>query len=170
MNSNIFKSGIVIPRVVKKLELKNYHSDLKGSFIMVWVNLTRAAHEEYADVMRRTSEWNARGEGIIKKLAAQIKEAEDAKKTEKQIEKLRKKNSEKFDKHLETIEAINNEMYAWYAQIWSQHKDEAHHCTTSEVRTIADTSNEMDNTHFWGWLTTRTQQMIIAHGNQHLKK
>ena len=168
--SNIFKTGINIPKVVKKLELKNYHKELKDAFIMVWVNLTRAAHLEYADIQKKTGIWSLEGKRLTDDLQKQVDEAQAEKKPEKDLEKLRAKNEKAFGTYLETIEPINDLMYAWYAQIWSQHENEVHHCTADEVRKIAETSSKDDNGNFWAWITTRTQAMIIQHGNQHLKK
>lgn len=168
--SNIFKTGINIPRVVKKLELANYHKELKGKFIMVWVNLTRAAHQEYADIQEQLRLWSNEGKDILTYIDEKVTEAQEAKKSEHEIEKIRTKLNKDFDAHMKTVEAVNEVMYAWYAQIWSQHENEIHHCTVAEVRAIAETSSKEDNSHFWGWITNRTQAMIIQHGNQHLKK
>jgi len=168
--NNIFKTGINIPRVVKKLELTNYHKELKDAFIMVWVNLTRAAHLEYADIQEKTRVWGLEGKRITDDLQKQVDEAQAEKKPEKELEKMRAKNEKVFETYLESIEPINDLMYAWYAQIWSQHENEIHHCTAAEVRSIAETSKKDDNGNFWAWITTRTQAMIIQHGNQHLKK
>lgn len=168
--SNIFKTGIKIPRVVKKLELTNYHKELKNAFIMVWVNLTRAAHLEYADIQEETKIWGLEGKRVTDDLQKQVDEAQAEKKPEKELEKMRAKNEKVFKTYLESIEPINDLMYAWYAQIWSQHENEVHHCTAAEVRAIAETSKKDDNGNFWAWITTRTQAMIIQHGNQHLKK
>ena len=168
--SNIFKTGINIPKVVKKLELSNYHDDLKGKFIMVWVNLTRQAHQEYADVQEKLRVWSNEGKEILEELARQVEAAQEAEKSKKEIEKIRKKNKKLFDEHMETIASVNDEMYAWYSQVFSQHKNEVHHCTPEEVRIIAETSRDQDNGSFWGWIADRTNAMIVHHGNQHLKK
>ncbi len=167
---NIFKDGINIPKVVKKLELSGYHGDLKNSFIFVWVNLTRATHKEYADIQTSLREWSDQGKAILVDLTEQVEAAQKDKKTDKEIEKIRKKNEKKFDDHMESVQAVNDEMYVWYAKVWSQHKNEVHHCTADEVRRIAETSSEEDNSNFWGWITSRTQAMILQHGNQQLKK
>ena len=168
--SNIFKTGIQIPKVVKKLELSNYHKELKGKYIMVWVNLTRAAHNEYADIQEQLRLWSIEGKHIIGYIEEKVKEAQETGKTDKQVEKIREKTSKDFDVHMESVATINDLMYSWYAEVWSQHKDEIHHCTADEVRKIAETSNEQDNSSFWGWMTQRTQSMIVLHGNQQLKK
>ena len=168
--SNIFKTGINIPKVVKKLELTNYHKELKGAFIMVWVNLTRAAHLEYADIQEQLRLWSKKGKEIITYIEEKVSEAQEAKKSEKEIEKIRTKLNKDFDVHMEEVESVNDVMYAWYAKIWSQHENEIHHCTATEVKKIAKTSMENDNGNFWAWITSRTQAMIIQHGNRHLKK
>ncbi len=168
--STIFKTGINIPKVVKKLELKNYHGDLKGQFIMVWVNLSRSVHNEYADMQTKIHTWNEEGKQLLLDLQAQVKEAQEAKKSKKKIEQVRKKNQKVYDDHMESITVINEEMYTWYANVFSQHKDASHHCTSEQVKELADASAEQDNANFWGWLTHQTHAMIIAHGNQHLKK
>ena len=168
--SNIFKTGIDIPKVVKKLELSNYHDELKDKFIMVWVNLTRAVHNEYADNQEQLRLWGIEGKRIVGYIEEKVQEAQQNGKTDKQVEKIREKTSKDFDAHMESVEIINDLMYAWYAEVWSQHKNEVHHCTPDEVRRIAETSNEQDNSNFWGWITTRTHAMIVQHGNQQLKK
>ena len=169
-SSNIFKTGINIPKVVKKLEYSNYHDELRGKFTFVWVNLSRAVHQEYADIQEKTTLWGLEGKNIMAALEKQIDEATDEKKSEKELDKISKKNDKIFANYLETIEPINDEMYAWYAKVFSQHENEVHHCIASEVRAIAETSRVFDNGNFWGWLTNRTQAMIMQHGNQQLKK
>lgn len=170
MSSNIFKTGINIPKVVKKLELKNYHADLKGKFITVWVNLTRQAHSDYADIQESLRVWSSEGKQILEVLSEQVAAAQEVEKTEKQIEKIRQKNEKLFNDHMETVTLVNDEMFAWYSEVWSQHKDQDHHCTLEEVRRIAEASSEQDNSNLWGWITSRTHAMIIQHGNQQLKK
>lgn len=168
--SNIFKSGINIPKVVKKLELSNYHEELKGKFIMVWVNLTRQVHQDYADIQEKLRVWSNEGKKILDELAKQVEEAQETDKSKKEIEKIRKKNEKLFDEHMEDVAAVNDEMYAWYAVVFSQHKNEVHHCTAEEVRRMAEASLEQDNGSMWGWISHRTNAMIVQHGNQQLKK
>jgi len=168
--NNIFKTGITIPKVVKKLDLKNYHDELKGQCIFVWVNLTREMHIRYTDIQTQLHAWSNVGQQILIELDKTVKEAQTEKKSEKEIKKIRVKFGKQFDAHAKDIESINDEMYAWYSEVWSQHSNEVHHCTPAEVRTLADSSNEQDDGSFWGWITTQTQGMILAHRNQHLKK
>lgn len=156
--SNIFKNGINIPKVVKKLELSGYADELKGEFIEVWVNPTRADHKAYTDL--QTQLLNFRGEGAD--LALQLNKETD------RNEKVRlQKRLDKFTKKIEKeADSLNDAMYAWYARIWAQGKGDV---SAEDVRTIAKSSGDQDDGVFWAWITKQTQAMILAHRNSHLK-
>ena len=86
--NNIFKTGITITKVVKKLDLKNYHDELKGQCIFVWVNLTREMHIRYTDIQTQLHTWSNVGQQILIELDKTVKEAQTEKKSEKEIKKI----------------------------------------------------------------------------------
>ena len=167
--SKAFEDGIYIPKIIKELELKNYHEDMGGSF-MVWVNLSRMVHQEFTVIQSKLVVWEKEGNRILDELIGQIKEAEEENKSEKELEKIRKANGKKFEDHVDTIDTAIVDLDIWYSKIWSQTKKELHHYSVSEVQAIRETSKENDGSSFWNWLTKQTQLMIILHSNQHLKK
>jgi len=167
--SKAFKDGIYIPKIIKDLELKNYHEDMEGSFI-VWVNLSRMVHQEYTDIQNKLAVWEFEGNQILDEIIVQVEEAEEENKSEKEIEKIRNANGKKFENHVASVDLTIDDLDIWYSKVWSQADNELHHYSVSEVQAIRETSKENDGSSFWNWLTKQTQTMIILHSNQHLKK
>ena len=167
--SKAFEDGIYIPKIIKELELKNYHEDMGVSFT-VWVNLSRMIHQEYIDLQNKVAVWEFEGKQILDEITGQIKEAKKENKSEKELEKIRKANGRKFADHVDSIDATIIDLDIWYSKVWSQTNNELHHYSVSEVQAIRTTSKENDGSSFWNWLTKQTQMMILLHSNQHLKK
>lgn len=154
---SIFKNGINIPKVVQKLELSGYADELEGDFIEVWVNPTRALHQEYNDIQTRILK--AKAEGL--RLTAAV--------TDKKDQKEREEAQQTFDEFVKNeekeIKKTNAANYAWLVVIWGGKEK----ITIDQAEEIAETSKRDDNGNFWIWLQRQTHAMILAHRNSHLK-
>ncbi len=157
---SIFKNGINIPKIVKELKLGDYAPELQKKSIRVWVNPTLALHDEYAKLQLAALQ---DGEKRTKTLN-QFKEL-DGKKDRKKVNKLNKQ----LQSMEKGFEALNDDFYKWYSEIWSQDELKETHASPKEVRKIAKSSLEQEGGAFWGWLTQKTQAMILAHRNSYLK-
>ena len=157
---SIFKNGINIPKIVKKLKLEGYAPELKDESIRVWINPTLAIHDEYARIQLAALDHTEKRSRILSEF-----EGLDAKKDKDKVNQLNKdlKSMEK------SFASLNKDFYEWYSDIWSQHKLEDTHASPAQVKEIAESSLKQDGGVFWGWITKNTQAMIVVHRNQHLK-
>jgi len=147
---SVFDKGFKIPKVIKVLDLSGYSpgaEDLKDQKIDVWVNINSTLFKEWTDIQKGIRKLDADFQAEI----ARIPEEEF---TEKLLEaELEKNNAE--------MRSINDRVYAFYAEVWSQ--------DPKQVADLHKLSQDQDNGSFWTWITTQTQGMIIGHRNQHLK-
>ncbi len=171
MSNNIFQTGgVKIPKKVVKLDLGQYHSDLKGSVLFVWVNLNKIALDAYTEFQVRLGKWDQINKKTQEELVAEIEEAQKEKKKEKELDEIRAKYNAFFSENLKSFEALNADIYEWYSMVWSQHSDPVHHSPADGVKAIAEASGEDNNSDFWKFLTQTTQTMIIDYRNRYLKK
>ena len=106
---------INIPRVVRPVQLSDYAPEFGEQAIGMWVNPPRAKRLEFAGITER-----------FKGVQDQIEGCDDG----DELEGL-------FDQ----IKALGLEMYAWYAEMWSQGDDE---WTAEGVQELAEAALDTD--------------------------
>jgi hypothetical protein len=98
-----------ISTIVLPLELSEYHEAYAGQKVLVWVNPPREVLQERENILRDYS-------NTLKRVLTPESDAPVEKKKKGWLNWLTAK-PEKF-------EAVNDRMFAWLNQIWSQHEDE----------------------------------------------
>ena len=165
-----FKKGIQVPKVVKELDLGDYHPELKGEVFHVWVNLSRAAHKAYFEFQSELRTWGKKQEELEKELEDKTKEAIKGGWHRSRKQKISDGYAKFFTDHMDDFDKLSQSVHDWYSEIWSQAEDTETHISTMDVRVISEVSQENDNNDFWIWLTKQTQAMILGYRNRHLKK
>lgn len=138
--------NIKIPKIVRKLKLADFDESLKEQSLQVWVNPPAAMLRKYNQIqldIRKIKKrmLGATGVGWIDKALF----------SKGRVEKL-----------YEESDQANDEIYAWYAEIWSQHELPDTHVTAEEVRGFHEHCQEKD-LGLWQFVSKRTQAMIMAH-------
>lgn len=157
---SIFKNGIQIPKIVKKLGLGGYAPELKDQSIRVWVNPSLEIHKAFQKTRIGLLKARMKQDELVDEIGKL-----DVKKDKKEIRGL----SDELEASLKELEPLNDEFYDYLSVIWSQHKLEDTHATKEEVVAIAQQSINEENGAFWKWLIQKTQSMIDAHQEQDLK-
>ena len=125
-----------IPKIIRPLEMSEYDEAMEGLTLHVWINPPRGIHSSY---------WKFQGE--LLKLSKELEALVEKKSTEKEIEKLNAR-----------IEAVNQEVFAWFSNIWSQGKDPETHVSIEDIEHFAD-----EDPAIWGFVTSSTMNMINEH-------
>ena len=165
-----FKKGIQVPKVVKELDMGDYHPDLKGEVFHVWVNLSRKAHKTYFEYQSALRAWSKKEKELEAELKSKLKEAVANDWNKSQRQEISDGYGKFFTDHLDEFQELSETIYVWYSEIWSQGEDPETHFSVEEVGVISEVSKEYDNDDAWIWVTTQTQAMIIGYRNRHLKK
>jgi len=106
---------ISIPKVVRAIRLSDYAPEFEDQAIGMWVNPPREKRLEFAGITERFAE--------VREQIAKTEDADELK--------------ELFDR----IKALGLEIYAWYADMWSQSDDE---WTGEEVKALAEAAINTD--------------------------
>lgn len=151
------------PKIVEAFDLAEYHEDLGGQLVHVWLNppakMLVEMREQYAAHTDKTDIPIAIEQIKIKR--ASLKEETDEQK-------------EEFDKYLkfyaERLEEINGEAYenayeeylGILSQLLSQGKEKSTHVSVEDLHEIEKATKE-ENPRFWVWY----QNKIVESINQH---
>lgn len=142
---------IEIPKVVRPLDLSEYAPEYDGAVIQVWVNPPRAKREEFQqtrmELLRISDE--------IQELA---KDAQDHNAPE-YLAKIKAAG--------ERITALNQGVYAWHAEMWSQGDGDG--WTAEQVAEFADHALDNDP-QLWQFALVRTAEMIWEYRSGRQKK
>lgn len=120
------------PKIVRPIHLKEYAPEFGDAVVEVWVNPSRGERFNVFEMAKKHQE-------LIRKMLEIHKDDPGIKKMQ--------------DEEL----AVRTEIYAWFANIWSQGKDPSNHWTVEEVEELH--KSDTDPT-FYAWLTSTTQAMI----------
>ena len=126
-----------IPKIVRPLEMSAYAEEMEGLALQVWVNPTRNIKNSFDNLQIKIYGLKAESEKL---LAAK-------KADEKKAEALSKK-----------IDAVNDSIYAWYANILSQSSDTDSHVSVDELKELTD-----EDPALWVYIATGTQALIGEH-------
>ena len=164
----MFKN-ISFNRITKEIEFAEYSPENKGDHVHVWVNLTRAMHDRWAEIQTEYRKHEQAKDMLVKQIQALAKKAKGKSKKKRaelqpEIDQFNAELIEKIDELIPT----EKKLYAWYAEVWSQHADTGTHVSGDEVEEAYQMMAENDHA-MWIWLTKKTQHLILLHGNQHLK-
>jgi hypothetical protein len=99
---------------------------------------------------------------VFEKLTAELLKPESkGKAADERLEKLEAKREE-ARKLGEQLLAINDRLYAWWAQMFSQSSDEATHATAEEVKQLAIACAETDP-RLWQFIQEEAFSMMTEH-------
>ena len=157
-------------KITERLNLSEYDPQNTGDYVHVWVNLTKAMHDRWNEIQVEFRKHELAHEALdkqIKDLAARSIEASEKEKKKLQIEI--DQMNEKAEEKIEEINSVTaKKMYAWYAEVWSQHADKGTHISGDEVEEAAEMM-KVNDVAMWAWITQATQGLILLHNNKHLK-
>ncbi len=154
--------GIEIPKIMKKFNLGEYSTGMKSLTFHVWVNLPRAMHNRWEEIMKRSIsiqlETSKAAEALEKATKEKGAETDEVKAAIEQLKSVEKQSS-----------LSNRELFSWYSDIWLFDQGSGpEEITTEEVKQLADDLAENDM-NLWKWICKSTQLKIIEQSNQHLK-
>jgi hypothetical protein len=132
---------IEIRKLVRPLALSGFAPEYGDDFIPVWVNPSR-------DILSRYEQIRGDAAGLKQRLAALADEG-----TPDQAE------AQKLGAELARV---NELLYAWYAQIWSQGDNTGEAMTVQHVRELSDRCEQEDPA-LWFFLISGTWQLINDH-------
>jgi len=123
-----------IPKIIKPLEMGDYDEAMKECALRVWVNPPSGVHSSY---------WRAQAD--LQKLSNELTSLKDS--DTKQVEDLN-----------ERIARVNQDVFAWFSNIWSQDKDPNTHVSVEELEAMTD-----EDPALWGFMTNGTTRLIREH-------
>jgi hypothetical protein len=163
---NVLKNieALKIPRKTQPMKLGEYHEDLGESVLHVWVNLTKAMHDRYADWQEAIRDANQEAVRIDAEHRARAEKAAGGEQPDPEYP-MGADLLERMEANNHRIrETINPEIFAWYSEVWSQAPDEETHLAPEQVREMAEHLKAQDPA-LWAHITQGTQALIIAHRN-----
>jgi len=126
--------NIVIPKIVKKLELKDYSEAFGGVCLEVWVNPPKSILNDLRSALNRINEIVISTEPVT---------------------------SEQAVANQKLVDSILEEQLKCYSEILSQ-GNESTKISAEELKTMTVETFETDPG-FWTWVKTRVNQMIVDH-------
>jgi len=147
---------IEIKRLVRPVFLRDYAEEYGDETIWVWVNPPRQLRLEHADIVQDFQVVvDARAE-----LGAEL---------EKAIEQAKEEGTEVPEADPDTIARIDQQLndlsdrlYAWFAELWSQHSDEETHWTGEEVVGMVEACLDADP-QLWDWIQDEMWRLVREH-------
>jgi len=144
---------IKIPKIFKKLELKDYAAEFGDVAFNVWVNPPRAFLNERHDLISQANDLKKSFEADLKQLAGSKDQKEL--KDKKLIDLL----NEKSEALSEKITHVNNALEAWYAGVVFEGERQI---TKEEITQLFDASRDTDP-QFNFWLIDSIIDLINDH-------
>jgi hypothetical protein len=132
---------IEIRKVVRPLPLSGFAPEYGEDTVSIWVNPNREALVRYELVRKQAEE--------LKNRLVALGEQQNPDKTEAQAIGTE-------------LTGVNELLYAWYAEIWSQSPDPAKHVSGEQVRELAERCEREDPT-LWFFLISGTWRLINEH-------
>ena len=126
-----------IPKIVRPLEMSAYDESMEDLALQVWVNPSRNIKNDFTDLQIK-----------LYGLRDKIEKAIAAKKPDdKKAEALSKR-----------VDAVNESIYEWYANMLSQSSDADSHVSIDELKGVADKDPAL-----WIFIATGAQALISEH-------
>ena len=135
---------ISIPRILRPLEFGDYAQELDGMVLQVWVNPPRKLVARYHEIQQEISRLKdkmaelvelAKSDGMGTDLSAEVDTLE------------------------QSIDAMNADLFGWFAEVWSQGGQQE---TPETVKAFALENIDTDPA-LWSFVTSRTVGMIRDH-------
>ncbi len=128
-------SRFAVPTITRPVDLGAYAPEYAGAVCEMWVNPPRA----------RILEWQS----IRARVAALVEEAQGTPSEDPVV----------LEERGRRWLAANEEIAAWWSQMWSQHADGATHWTPSEVKELVTHLSDRDP-EAWRWLLDTCLRLI----------
>lgn len=146
MSARSFIKQIAVPKIIQTVDMAEYHEKMREAPpIYVWVNPPQRILDDFALIQR---------------------ELQAAKESAERLGKSRGwLKGHRWRKLSERMARANRQLYAWLAQIWSQHADPTTHVTAADVEMFAHQLAGEDLS-LWRWITEQTYGLIVAHSNR----
>lgn len=135
---------IVVPKIVRFLNLGVYASELQGQQIPVWVNPPRKLVTKFVEMQELILGYQKKLEEIVERSQKDGK-GEDLTKDVAELDA--------------KILAVNDELYAWFSEIWGQGEEPN---PIEDVKEFALTNADTDPG-LWAFCTQTTVFMIKEH-------
>ena len=132
---------IEIRKVVRPLPLSGFAPEYGEDTVSIWVNPHREALTRYELVRKKAEE--------LKNRLVALSEQKNPDKGEAQAIGTE-------------LTQVNDLLYAWYAEIWSQSPDAGKHVTGDQVRELAERC-EREDPALWFFLISGTWRLINEH-------
>jgi hypothetical protein len=136
-----------IPRIARSVDLAKYAPEVAEEIakaappIYMWVNLTRGAHLQYAEIVR---EWRS----VLAPLTA-----------EPTVDKSQAKAA--IQEMSGQAEALNQRTAGWWSEVWSQGPENAR-WTVDEVQALMVQCSEQDPA-LWDFIINECWRMVAQH-------
>lgn len=139
---------VQIPRIVRPIALSEYGKEYGGQVVWMWVNPARALKlrfyelaEEFASIREKVATLTEDGgEGVDK-------------------------TADALPPLFARLNELGGALYAWWAEMWSQHEDEDTHWTQEEVTELAIAALDADPG-FWDFLQERSLDAMQEYRDQ----
>ena len=140
---------IKVPVITKPLDLSEYHKSLSGGVIDVWVNPPKSVRRERKALLDAYAVFFAH-------VATSAGVADTGRRPVLRgwINLLKKRDASSQQKRLLKLE---QDVYAWYANLWSQGANPELHWSVEEVEQITDRDPAL-----YQWMIRRSTLMIDA--------
>lgn len=148
---------IELRRIMRPVCLRDYAEEYGDEVIQVWVNPSRAKRLE----LQALGEASAQARDRLNELARQG--------TEDLTEEERQQLTAELEELAGEFDNLALPLYAWYADVWSQHDDEDTHWTADEVAELVRACQDADPA-LWTWLQDETLRLMREHRDGIKKK
>ena len=148
---------IELRRIVRPVRLCEYAEEYGAEVIHVWVNPSRAKRLELQALGEASMQARDRLTELADQNTGDLTDDERQRLTT-EAEEL----AEEFDRLVEPL-------YAWYADIWSQHDDKETHWTPDDVTQLVQACMDADPA-LWSWLQDETLRLMREHRDGVKKK
>lgn len=153
---NLFETTLVNQPVIREIHLRDYHENyVDMPTIHVWVNITKKVNDEFIKLQSQNQDLSKKHLALLKEVGIlNLKNDE---------EKIKALNA-KIVKTAKQLKKCNAGHYEWYANVWSQSKDEETHVTVEQVKVFLEGLAEIDPA-LRDWIHRQSYALILQHQN-----
>lgn len=142
-----------IKRIVRPLQVREYAEEYGDEVVWVWVNPPRAFRMRLYELADEF--------GAVRDRLEELAKAE-AEKAEADAEANAETTNPEAESMGEEVERITGELHAWWAELWSQSRDEETHWTAEEVGELIEAARDSDPK-LWDFLQERSMELSNDH-------
>ena len=148
---------INIPRIVRSVRLSDYAPEYGEQEVWMWVNPPKALTLQFQALTDEDNDLLARITELTKPLLGDG--GEDV------GEEAQAEIADALAPLFERRQVLAGEVFAWWAEMWSQHHDAETHWTAGEVQELAEAAMEHDPG-FWRFLLEQTSATVKDYREQ----